>query len=277
MCYNKLMNKKSNKGGFTMVELSLSIVFIAILSIAIVLLITNAVSAYHRGLTLNSINTTGMDIVDDITSAIKNVSTISESEEELKNSSVVRSEKAEVTIGRGENPETVSVPVYGAFCTGRYSYIWNSGYLFSGDYKVEGVEKAELEYHKVGEKNDSNTATDFKLLKVRDENRSICKNYAEKEDEKHIFSIAKTEEDPIDILENVEGGLALYDLDSTVASNGKNLFYDISFILGTINGGINVQSSGGSCATPEGFGHNIENFDYCAINEFNFAVQSAGK
>ena len=268
------MDKKSNKGGFTMVELSLSIVFIAILSIAIVLLITNAVSAYHRGLTLNSINTTGMDIVDDITSAIKNVSTISASEEELKNSSVVWSEKAEVTIGKGENPETASVPVYGAFCTGRYSYIWNSGYLFSDDYKVEGAEKAELEYHKVGEKNASNTAPDFKLLKVRDEDRSICKNYVKGNKE---FSIAKTEEDPIDILENVEGGLALYDLDSAVASNGKNLFYDVSFILGTINGGINVQSSGASCATPEGFGHNIENFDYCAINEFNFAVQSAGK
>ena len=37
--------------GFTLVELSLSLVFISILSLAVVLVIANAVSAYHKSLT----------------------------------------------------------------------------------------------------------------------------------------------------------------------------------------------------------------------------------
>ena len=73
------------------------------------------------------------------------------------------------------------------------------------------------------------------------------------------------------------GGLAIYDLyvstpAESVAKN--NLFYSVSFILGTIQGGINITKSGNFCATPDDYG--IENFDYCAINKFNFAAQAVG-
>ncbi len=66
------MRKNSSKKGFTLVELSLSIAFIAILSITIALIINDAISTYRRGLTLNQINTTGMDLVDDIRTAVQN-------------------------------------------------------------------------------------------------------------------------------------------------------------------------------------------------------------
>ena len=49
--------------GFTLVELSLSMTFIAILSIIIVLVINGAVSSYSRGITLNLINTVGNEVV----------------------------------------------------------------------------------------------------------------------------------------------------------------------------------------------------------------------
>ena len=60
------------KKGFTLVELSLSLAFIGILSITIVLIINNAIATYRRGLTLNQINTVGMDLVDDIRTAVQN-------------------------------------------------------------------------------------------------------------------------------------------------------------------------------------------------------------
>lgn len=60
------MRQLRKKAGFTLVELSLSIAFIAVLSITIVLIINDAISTYRRGLTLNQINTTGMDLVDEI-------------------------------------------------------------------------------------------------------------------------------------------------------------------------------------------------------------------
>ena len=62
---------------------------------------------------------------------------------------------------------------------------------------------------------------------------------------------------------------------ATPATNdlGKASFYSVSFILGTVQGGINVMSSGNFCKAPE---EDDSNFDYCAINKFNFAAQATG-
>ena len=59
------------KRGFTMVELSLAIALIGVLSIIVLLMIRNAVSAYHKGMVLNQINTVGMGVVDDMRSALQ--------------------------------------------------------------------------------------------------------------------------------------------------------------------------------------------------------------
>ena len=72
--------------------------------------------------------------------------------------------------------------------------------------------------------------------------------------------------------------MVLYDLSAAApAYNGLNnaLFYSMSFVLGTVQGGINVKASGNFCATPDEY--TIENFDYCAINKFNVAVQAIGE
>ena len=65
---------KTVKTGFTMIELSLSLVFVGILSIMMVLIISDTVASYRRGVTLNRINTVGMDLVDDMRSAVQNSS-----------------------------------------------------------------------------------------------------------------------------------------------------------------------------------------------------------
>ena len=62
MCYNKHMHNTRKRTGFTLVELAISIGFIALLSITVAVITTNLVSAYQRGLTMKQVNTTGMDI-----------------------------------------------------------------------------------------------------------------------------------------------------------------------------------------------------------------------
>jgi hypothetical protein len=114
----------------------------------------------------------------------------------------------------------------------------------------------------------------------------VCKNYVasnRSDDGRPTFSIETLEGDSdeyiTDILkfEGSESNLMLYDLQSAKpADNGRSSFYQISFILGTIHGGINVQSSGDYCATPEGYNSEVENFDYCAINKFSFSAQAIG-
>ena len=59
------------KKGFTLIELSLAIAFIGILSLAVALIITNIISAYRRGLTLNQVNTVGAAVGEDLRMAIK--------------------------------------------------------------------------------------------------------------------------------------------------------------------------------------------------------------
>lgn len=299
--YSEKIQKKYVKGGFTLVELSLSLVFISVLSIAVTLIVTNSIAAYHRGLVLNQLNTIGMELVNDMQAAVQNAPAISvkgmcstmysgqdeiDCEKEDGRRFVSVSGRGNVTVGGN----TIEVPLYGAFCTGSYSYIWNSGYFFDDNqYNVGMASPAQLVYTGVNANNEFGTWTigglngDFRLLKVKDRKRSVCVAA----NETNVFNIAKAEnndygeidEVPIDVMAE-DGGLALYDLDAGApVSDGavNNMFYAVSFILGTIQGGINV-TSGNYCVTPEDATQtDIEAFDYCAINKFNFAAQSNGK
>lgn len=289
-------SKSPSKLGFTLIELSLSIAFLSILSITIVLIITNAVSAYHRGLTLNDINSVGMDLVDDLRGAVQNSpyepassicavvypgndenTTKCIEDSAAKFTSLVR--RADVRIG---NQSESDVPVFGAFCTGGFSYVWNSGYFASTDAIVadNNLTSAKLEVN-------GTEVPAFKLIKVRDRNREVCVNavkkvgdYDSSDDINPTFKINldnPESEPPVDLLA-ANNNLALYSLTVPApADNGNNvLFYSMSFILGTVQGGVNVKASSDYCATPGGFNSDIANFDYCAINKFNFAAQATG-
>ena len=270
------MRRLGNKKGFTLVELSLSIAFIGILSITIALIINDAIATYRRGLTLNQINTAGMDLVDDMRAAIQNApasiaNSCGENENEnymgcLQGHVAVLGMADEVRISNKPINAGEKVPVYGAFCTGVYSYIWNSGYFFASDAKVDPNEKAQLE----------GFDSDFRLLKVKDKNRAVC---TEAKGNKFTTGY-KLDEDSVAELLNAEdkSGLALYDLSvpvPAISEAKKTAFYSVSFILGTVQGGINVMSSGNFCKAPES-NDNATNFDYCAINKFNFAAQANG-
>ena len=281
VCYNKNMHKRFSKRGFTMVELSLSIAFIAVLSIAIVLIIANAVSAYHRGLTLNKINTAGRDLVDDIRGAVQNSGSISLVDGE--DPPILIRETATITRkkGGGETEEMYNVPVFGAFCTGSYSYIWKSGYYNydADDLVIErGVAPVfgDVTFKKSSGSLDKEELEKFRLLKIKDDSRKVCENY-DAANKTFNFEVAGDDDDYItEILsyKDSENNLALYDLTvAPPADNGRSSFYQVSFVLGTIQGGINIQSNGGYCATPNEYNSAL---DYCAINKFSFAAQAIG-
>lgn len=304
--------KKQGKKGFTLVELSLSIAFIAILSIIIVVIINNTISSYRRGMTLNKINSTGMDLVDDFRAAIQNspstaVTALCEIYKSGSNEynncvndgarnfvSVVRLGRVNIN-GQKKN----NVPVFGALCTGSYSYIWNSGYYANG--QVDGVGRAELKYKMDSEEKVKND--DFRLLKLEDRERAVCVSAVIGDDPKiqnagysiqtvsnvsgktinstfNIVNYQPLVEEPIDILAtDTENNLALYDLWSAKPAESKSkrgLFYVASFILGTLQGGVDITAKGNFCATPGGF-KAAEDLDYCAINKFNIASQAMGE
>lgn len=285
------MQKKDSKSGFTLVELSLSIAFIAILSITIALIINDAISTYRRGLTLNQINTAGMDLVDDIRTAVQNSpasppsSNCKSDEDDFQKNCEEDSGMRLMSITKTgevkvEEKEVEDAPLYGAFCTGAYSYIWNSGYLFlEGDsdnratYNVDG----DYEEEKLPEE-----WSNFRLLKVEDRQRDVCKSVLPEEysGEVIVSEFKGKDKNPVVLLANDGSSpLALYSFTSALpAVNGLEnaAFYSMSFILGTVQGGINVMSMGNFCEAPES-SSSAENFDYCAINKFNFAAQANGR
>jgi len=309
MRYNKNMRRVGSKKGFTLVELSLSIAFISILSITVALIINDAISTYRRGVTLNQVNTTGMDIVDDLRAAIQNSpakSVKGECGSNYNGSSMSDERTACEDDGARKFVEVKKVmdvdidndgvveknmPAYGAFCTGAYSYIWNSGYFYAENMPLAGVGgNAQLVYK--DDENNSITVSDFRFLKIKDQRRAVCISAVNGVDhEKYptgdidissTFDIsgygALTEEPEVILANDSINPLALYDLSAAApASNGlgTDSYYSVSFILGTVQGGINVMSAGNFCKTPESY-DSLENFDYCAINKFNFAAQATG-
>ena len=298
---------KRLRAGFTLVELSISIAFIAILSITITLLTTNIVASYQRGITIKQINTTGTDIINDIKSSIANSSAKNltdlcgstyadetirlKCENDKAQNFISLSRQAEVTL----NGEAIgTMPVYGAFCTGTYSYIWNSGYYFSGEHGVS-LAAAKLIYK---DKNGaSKTAENFRMLKINDPSRLVCvamtlsgsspsttdADYSlgltEFPNEINISSFGIVSEDPVELLDpENEFDLALYSFAVARPAQDmltRNVLYSGYFILATVRGGINVNAEGNYCSAPSDYV--TSTVDYCAINKFNFATQANGE
>jgi Tfp pilus assembly protein PilE len=315
------------KRGFTLVELSFSLAFIASLSLALVVITLNLTSSYQRGLVLKQVNTTGSSLISDFKAAIANSSaknitdvctikyeTNSTGQNACRNDgaySFVHVERsAKVKIGKENTPgykEVSDVPVFGAFCSGSYSYIWNSGYLLDSEsYTVEGTTAASFKYTIANEDYTSGTEktiSNFRLLKIVDPSRAVCASAIDSSSAADVankpyrtaaelkankisnnFEVNPSvygyiSEEPIDILATSGNNeLALYNLTIDLPaqdSTSRNIFYSGSFILATILGGIDIKADGNYCATPSGY--DIEYFDYCAINKFNFAIRASGE
>ena len=333
-------------------ELALSLVFIGTLSVIIVVMINSTVQTYQRGMTLNKVNTTGMDLVDDMRSAVQNSASDSVAAlcvdyydegsdgrkkciEDNADSFVRVTKRGTVTIpkidNRNEVKELTNVPVYGAFCTGSYSYIWNTGYYendaesnanISG-YEVNEVGRfvnvgpAELAYSLMYNDGrvETKTVSGFRLLKIRDNTRAVCvsamrsvvrnglggdnwkKVYwtaeevatnnglipkvfdiSNSDDKEDRYPYVSEAEEPVEVLDRgTYNDLVLYDLYTAapaISSTSDNMFYAVSFILGTVRGGIDITATGRNCTPPSEY--ETEDFDYCAINKFNFAAQASG-
>lgn len=313
------MSKMKDRDGFTLIELSLSMLFIAVLSISIVLIIVNTISAYQRGLMLNKVNSVGSDLVDDMRMAVQSSSARSliascssnkygsdagNSEAQMAqiNACILDNAHNYAYVVKYASAFTIdgvlynNVPIFGAFCTGTYSYVWNSGYYNSNE--ASFVEKSNNMWAKITYINPDSPGSPitydggrrFRLIKIQDSNRSICASkmyggtYAINNNMSNIFDVSKIGSgalgEVIDLLPSDNANdLALYDLSvstPSVNAGGDNVFYGISFILGTVSGGVNIMSNGNSCVAPTDAKGSVTYNSYCAINKFNFAVQVNG-
>lgn len=313
-----MKNTKQSKSGFTMVEFSLALAFISLLLIGISVIASNIITIYQKGLAIKAVGSVGRGLVEEFTTAINSapsVDTASLCSSHIKNSagkSTCEQEHAnnfifQHKLGHRTAPgsETSSnVQFGGVFCTGNYSYVWNTYYGTENN----SPSPLTLTYYdsKVYTPStpDSTTLSDFRLIRVEDPSYRVCSaitdsdTYASKINDSSVtnIDITKLANGHVNVIDTPEQGfLKSFDLDLqlyelTMFPISQDLvtlrtFMSGTFILATERGNVNIERSGDYCDVNH-LDMNQETatmlldlgseFTYCSINKFNFAARTAG-
>lgn len=298
---NKQSKDLNSHSGFTLIELSVGLAFVASLLIMVSIVTIHISTTYQKGLVVRSVNSTGRLIVDDLSRTIaaapaRSLSDIcrtwyasdkNEMQKCLKDNARIFTYQQNYGSVRIKSTGTLlhNVPLNGVFCTGRHSYIWNTGYaLNSEDYEITSGSRASYETA-TSEGMFSND--NFKLLKIEDSNRELCYQHSLSyttgvptygyDHNKSSFYMKYA--NIIELLNKSDDRLVLYDFvifPPTQHTVTLHSFYSGTFILGTERGSIDITGIGDFCKAPPSDGLTTD-FTYCAINKFNFAARSTGQ
>lgn len=294
--------------GFTIIEISLAMAFLATLLITIAMLTTHIIGIYQKGMSIKSVNSTGRALIDDLSRSIAVAP--ANDVAHLCNEKLADAAAREKCHRDGaykfmfqqfytndlsptNSSDKKRLPIHGVFCSGQYSYIWNTGYAHQSAMKGrEGYERhmAKLKYRLSMDSHYSYTqsASSFKLLKVPDGSRQLCSAHVTPDygiANSNIYDLSKNAnlltltEEPAELLNDRDRkGLVLYDFrifPSTQHKISRHSFYSGSFILATLAGGVDISGIGNYCQDPPDKLNT--DFAYCAINKFNFAMRATGE
>lgn len=279
---NRLSKPTKTTTGFTIVELSLALAFFSVLLLAIGFLSIHIIGIYQKGLSMKAVSSTSRELISDFSRSISASvgQNVSENCSKLSGSGIIHCKKdhGRKLIYR-QNYGTIeikgaekSVPFSGVFCTGQHSYIWNTGYALNpaSHYKIKSGNRATY-----------NGKNDFRLLKINDYGREACSHNVQSDYRYTISHNYKITGNPNgeELLKNSEDNLMLYDLVvfSPVEHDlSQHAFYAGTFTIGTAKGNIDITGNGDYCKEDKSLGLSSE-FNYCAINKFNFAMRAAGE
>lgn len=311
------VDPSASKSGFTIIELSLAMAFIAVLLIIIAIVATSLVSVYQKGLSIKAVNGVGRNLIDEFTRAINTAPSVDTTS--LCNSLATANVAGCVNdhankyiyLEQRSNPDPAtgrSEQYNGIFCTGYYSYIWNT----KAGLEPSSKHTVSLKY--LDNNGNTQTLSEPRLARIIDKTYRLCSVNV---DDDYVStypdsSVAATTIDistlannsgellqnkidaPVtDFLRMFDTDLALYDLTIFPISQDSvtlRSFFSGTFVLATLRGSVNILGDGNYC-DPNGFRSiNIDGtvdssssqtslgseFNYCAINKFNFAARTAG-
>lgn len=292
----------SVKSGFTMVELSIAMAFIAMLLIAIAIITTSLVSIYQKGLSIKSVNGVGRNLIDEFTRAINTAPSVDTTSichslaagdvgkcvGDSANQFIFQEQRS--ALDTNGNSEQYN----GIFCTGHYSYIWNT--------KAGLAAGKTISLHYLGTDGLDHDLLSPRLARITDRTYRLCSAVVDS-DYKSNYATTST----IDIthlagssaLENkieapVSDFLRMFDTDLLlgnltifpISQDAVTLrsFMSGTFILTTIRGETAILNTGDYCDPNGSRDPNTSSnqlslgseFNYCAINKFNFAARTAG-
>ena len=278
---------KEHKKGFTIIEITLAMTFLAILMVSIATLIMRGTNIYRKGLAMRAINATGTEIIEDITRTVGAASylvDIHSQDAELggngvmeydNNYKLVEKYYYDYTVyNENHNGKNFNVQYFGVLCTGDYSYIWNTARALDPDFTTKNFITVN------GEK--------VKMVRVYDREQTQCN----KDKNGSVANLAKRNYLPVtinvpvdnvvELINNDEMDLALYEFNITPATQSaitRQSFISANFILATRQGGININANGDFCRGEDNeFKDEYEGtmFNYCAVNKFSFSARTGG-
>ena len=278
---------KEHKKGFTIIEITLAMTFLAILMVSIATLIMRITNIYQKGLAMRAINATGTEIIEDITRTVGAASylvDIHSQDAELggngvmeydNNYKLVEKYYYDYTVyNESHNGKNFNVQYFGVLCTGDYSYIWNTARALDPDFTAKNFITVN------GEK--------VKMVRVYDREQAQCNkdkngSVANLAKRNHLpVAINVPEENVVELINNDEMDLALYEFNITPATQSaitRQSFISANFILATRQGGININANGDFCRGEDNeFKDEYEGtmFNYCAVNKFSFSARTGG-
>ncbi len=291
------MRKKTVKKGYTLIELSFAILFISVLLITLTLIASEIIAIYRKGYAIKTVNSVGRDLIDDFSAAVSQSPPSSMSgfceayTAEAKNNCLddlgqkFIFQQYKTTFKLRDGVTTKEYPYGGVFCTGKYSYIWKTGFTMNSDYYTpNNVDFAGLSLS-YGD-GTTTTVSDFRLLKFEDTSRLLCS--ATLSDSGYTYNFTEANgttinypgalrDEPLELLETSDSPVAFFSFNvfppaQTTAT--KKLYYSSSFILATISGGVDIMTNGNYCTENDHY--RLVESSYCAINKFNFSMQANG-
>lgn len=263
-------NLQQNKKGFTIIEFSISLIFISIILVAVCMLTIQISQIYQKGLVIRAINSTGREIMDEMTQTVSASQivadvnpTLTTGTDNITNEQILNARKKYFLYNQkgGDKSQQTS----GIFCTGSYDYIWNTADTVKNNDKNNAV----LVNNQI-----------YKFIRIPDTSRQFCATDASTD---KIKSISIPAGNIINLINSDENDLALYDLTVYPAMQSESTLhtlYSISFIIATTRGGININANGDYCRSvdnPKSGEYSNQDFNYCAVNRFDFVIRQTGE
>ena len=233
---------QDKKSGFTIVELLLAMSFVAMLMVAIAAMVLRMSNLMVKGKTFKELNSSARSISSDFNRSFNSLYGI----EGWDGVSSATSAAPGVSYVKND--------LGGAFCTGDFTYIWNSAAALNNG-------NGPAQYN-------GSTDNSIRLIRIKD----ITKKYCQDSSASLWTSIPRDSNQVTEILSAGETDLMLYDIRfrrvGVDTISGQSLI-NIQYILGTKGeSGINVANS--QCTPSDDLAN------YCAINRFDLLVRTVG-
>ena len=301
------------KKAFTIIELMLAMAFLGTMLVGIASLTMRITNIYQKGLAIRSVNAIGREIISDLTRTINGSRVNIDINPEVPTSGQVdeklikeaRADYYLVTMD-GDGKQWG-----GVFCTGDYSYVWNTADTFRRLRRDENLKKKNytpLNIRTALGENAYVIQTDDgyiipKFARFQDNGRHACVHDEDgnpakdetsgsiKSSERLFYLGAGSKLSAVnELIEDNESDLMLYNFTvfpATQHNTTKQIFYSGMFILATYRGGVNIKSNGDFCEgsdqedgsrdKEDSDEMTLNDFDYCAVNKFNFSARATGE